>query len=252
LKKKWTIANYTRPVKGGGSLVWVVWILAILLLLCAGIVYRVTAKQLKLVVDASIKLPYPLSTFSTEVGNWNGKDVPIPYNIQRIAGNDDFLNRLYTNEMTKEWANVYIAYSARPRTMLGHKPQACYVGNGWIHDSTELSKFISASGATIPCLIHRFHKPAPDNMKVVVLNFYILNGQITSDESSFSGVGWRTPNIAGNPARYVAQVQISSTAENSTREAAKDMTDLMITFFPDENGKVKAAEYINTRSSIAK
>jgi hypothetical protein len=252
LKKKWTIANYTRPVKVGESFVLVVWILAILLLLCAGIVYRIMAKQLKLVVDTSIKLPHPLSTFPAEVGNWNGKDVPIPYNIQRVAGNDDFLSRLYTNRLTKEWANVYIAYSARPRTMLGHKPQVCYVGNGWILDSTESSKVISASGTTIPCLVHRFHKPAPDNTRVVVLNFYILNGQITSDESSFSGVGWRTPNIAGNPARYVAQVQISSVLENSVRIAAKDMTDLMITFFPDENGKVKAAEYINTQSSVLK
>ena len=249
MKKKWTIANYARLVKGGGSLVWVVWMLAILLLLCAGIVYRITAQQLQLVVDTSIKLPYPLSTFPTEVGNWSGKDVPIPYTIQQAAGNDDFLSRFYINELTKEWANVYIAYSARPRMMLGHKPQVCYVGNGWILDSTESSKVISPSGTTIPCLVHRFHKPAPDNMKVVVLNFYILNGQIISDESSFSGVGWRTPNIAGNPARYVAQVQISSVQESSVCLAAKDMTDLMITFFPDENGKVKATEYTGTTKS---
>jgi hypothetical protein len=252
LKKKWIIANYAKPVKGGGSFVWIVWILAILLLLCAGIVYRITAKQMKLVFDTPIKLPYPLSIFPTEVGNWSGRDVPIPYNIQQAAGNDDFLSRFYTNELTKEWANVYIAYSARPRTMIGHKPQACYVGSGWILDSTEPSKVVSASGTTIPCLVHRFHKPAPDNIKVVVLNFYILNGQITSDESSFSGIGWRTPNIAGNPARYVAQVQISSILENSVRLAAKDMTDLIITFFPDENGKVKTAEYINTPNSVSK
>jgi hypothetical protein len=244
--------NYVRPVKGGGSFVWIVWMLAILLLLCAGIVYRVTAKQMNLVFDTSIKLPYPLSTFPTEVGNWSGKDVPIPYNIQRIAGNDDFLNRLYTNEMTKEWANIYIAYSARPRTMLGHKPEVCYVGSGWILDSTESSKVISASGTTIPCLVHRFHKPAPDDIKVVVLNFYILNGQITSDESSFSGLGWSAPNIAGNPARYVAQVQISSTVENYTRVVAKDMTGLILEFLPDGNGKVKAAEYINAQNSVLK
>lgn len=237
--------NCNRPAKcSSKSSVWAIWILAILLLLCAGIAYRITAKQLKLVVDTSIKLPYPLSTFPTEVGNWSGKDVPIPYNIQRVAGNDDFLSRLYTNRLTKEWANVYIAYSARPRTMLGHKPQVCYVGNGWILESTESSKVISASGTTIPCLVHRFHKPAPDNTKVVVLNFYILNGQITSDESGFSGVGWRTPNIAGNPARYVAQVQISSVLENSIRAVAKDMADLISDFLPDREGRVKATDFI--------
>jgi hypothetical protein len=250
--KKWAIANYARPVKGGGSFVWVAWMLTILLLLCAGIVYRVTAKQLKLAIDTSIKLPCLLSTFPTEVGSWRGKDVPIPSNIQQVAGNDDFLCRFYANELTKEWANVYIAYSARPRTMLGHKPQVCYVGNGWILDSTEPSKVVSACGTAIPCLVHHFHKPAPDNTKVVVLNFYILNGQITSDESNFSGIGWRTPNIAGDPARYVAQVQISSTQESSVRLAAKDMADLIITFFPDEKGKVKATEYNNVKNSVLK
>jgi len=68
----------------------------------------------------------------------------------------------------------------------------------------------------------------------------------------FSGVGWRTPNIEGNPARYVAQVQISSIIENSIRTAAKDMTDLILEFFPDENGRVGAAEYINTAGDTLK
>ena len=68
----------------------------------------------------------------------------------------------------------------------------------------------------------------------------------------FSGLGWRTPNIAGDPARYVAQVQINSVLENSTRTAAKDMTDLILDFFPDQNGKVRAIEFANTKSSTVK
>jgi len=77
----------------------------------------------------------------------------------------------------------------------------------------------------------------------VVLNFYIVNGQLTSDESVFSGVGWRTPNIGGDPARYVAQVQISSVLENSIRTAAKEIADVILDFLADKDGKVKAAEF---------
>ena len=84
------------------------------------------------------------------------------------------------------------------------------------------------------------------------MNFYILNGQITNDESGFSGVGWRTPNITGNTARYVAQVQISSVLENSVRTAAKDMTEFVLDFFPDENGKVRATEFHNTTYDVLK
>ena len=213
--------------------------LSLVLLILSGVAYRVLASRLKLVVEIPIELPVPLNNFPIQIGGWVGKDVPIPPNIQRVAGNDDFLNRLYINESANQWANIYVAYSARPKTMLGHRPQVCYVGGGWIHDSTEASEVVSNFGRRIPCLIHRFRMPTPGYEERVVLNFYIVNGQLTNDESSFSGVGWRTPNVAGNIARYVAQVQINSVLENSIRTAAKDMTELILDFFPNENGEVR-------------
>jgi hypothetical protein len=212
------------------------------MLVSTGVTYRILASRLKLIVDTPITLPVPLSAFPMQIGDWSGKNVPIPENIQRVAGNDDFINRLYTNKSNNQWTNVYIAYCARPRNMIGHRPDVCYIGGGWVHDSTQQSQFISTEGRVIPCLIHRFHRPAPETGEVVVLNFYILNGQITADESGFSGVGWRTPNIAGNPARYVAQVQISSVLENSVRLVAKNITDVVLDFLPDSNGKVKASD----------
>jgi hypothetical protein len=229
-----------------------VWILAIVLLILAGIAYRVLGSNLRLIVETHVALLVPLGSFPSKIDNWTGTDVPIPPNIQRIASNDDFLNRLYVNESKNQWVNIYIAYSARPRNMIGHQPQACYVGGGWVHDSTQPSEVVSSAGRKIPCLIHRFHKPAPETTEIIVLNFYILNGQITNDESGFSGVGWRTPNIAGNPARYVAQVQISSVLESSIRLAAKDMTDIILDFLPDSAGKIKAAEYISLTNSVLK
>lgn len=219
------------------------WVLSLVVLLLSGIGYRVLASHLNAVAETPVELPVPLSGFPALIGSWVGRDMPIPANVQRVAGNDDFLNRLYVNESASQWANVYVAYSARPRTMLGHKPQVCYEGGGWVHDSTEQSEFISDSGRMVPCLVHRFHMPGLGYKEIVVLNFYIVNGQLTNDESSFSGVGWRTPNIAGDAARYVAQVQISSVLENSVRTAAEDMTELIMGFFPDAGGEVKAVEY---------
>jgi hypothetical protein len=204
------------------------------------------------VVETPVVLPVPLSNFPMEIHNWKGKDVPINENVQRIAGNDDFLNRLYINESENRWANIYIAYSARPRTMLGHRPEVCYVAGGWVHDGTQSTEMVSPAGRKIPCMIHRFHKPAPQNYEIIVLNFHVLNGKIICGQEGFSGVGWRTPNIAGNPARYVTQIQISSVLENSVRSAAKETIELILDFFPDENGKVKAAEYIKPASCVLK
>jgi len=234
----------------GKTPVWFAWVLAVVFLICAGISYRVMASRLELIVETPVKLPVPLEALPERIGSWSGEDVPIPPNIVRVAGNDAYLNRLYINNLSNQWANVYIAYTAHPRTMLGHRPQICYVAGGWVHDGTERNQISSRSGVELPCLIHRFHRPAPDREDIVVLNFYIVNGRITSDERVFSGVGWRTPNIEGNPARYVAQVQVSSRLENSVRAAAKDMAELILDFFPDSSGRVKAIDFVEALTDV--
>ncbi len=211
------------------------WPAVIVLIAASGLCYRILAGSLQRDLLPPINLPVPLAEFPLEVGPWQGREVPIPVNVQKVARNDDFLSRLYVNQAASQWASLYVAYTARPRTMLGHRPQVCYPASGWIHDSTDHIKLVSRAGLTIPCLLHRFRRPAPNYEEVMIVNFYIVNGQLTDDESVFSGIGWRTPNIAGNPARYVAQVQISSVLENSIHSAARDFTDLLLTWFPSSS-----------------
>ena len=242
-----------RKYKKGTTPLWIVWLLAVLLLISSGLTYRILVSNLKIVISTPIELSVPLDYIPKRIKSWIGKDVPIPISMQRVAGNDAFLNRLYVDEKRNQWVNIYIAYTARPRTMLGHRPQVCYVAGGWVHDSTQTTEVTTEDGKEIPCLLHRFHKPSTNYEETVVLNFYIANGQLTSDENVFTGVGWRTPNIAGNPARYVAQVQVSSILEHSIRNAIEDMAEIILDFFPDENGKVRAeqdykAEKLNKES----
>jgi hypothetical protein len=245
----------TYHVKGGTP-GWFLWTLTILLLVSTGITYRVLASHLKLAADTSIKLPVPLCAFPTKIGDWVGNDLLIPTTTKEYMEKnfaDDFFSRRYVNAETNAWADVYVVYcSSLPGGVVGHKPQVCYPAHGWLHDSTEPSQFVSRIGQRVLCLIHRFHKPAPVYDQTVVLNFYILNGRITANEKDFSGFLGRRPNIAGDPARYVAQVQISSVLENSIRAAAADMTDLILDFLPDSNGRVRAKEFINATVSIVK
>jgi hypothetical protein len=209
------------------------------LLVVIGIGYRLMATKMNVIVTTPIKLETPLSEFPIRIGQWIGRDVPISETVLKVAANDDFLSRLYVNESNNQWANVYIAYTARPRTMLGHRPQVCYPANGWTHENTEHVQVISNSGRKIRYLLHNFQKSTSETEEIIVLNYYIVNGRITDDESIFSGLGWRTPNVDGNPARYVAQVQISSGLENPVRQLAKEITDLVLNFLPDENATVK-------------
>lgn len=247
------VVRRCRPRAMGGSMpTSFAWALGVLLLICGGVTYRVVASRLKLVVGTAVTLPMPLDCLPREVGHWVGEDVPIPANIQRVAGNDAFVNRLYTNRVSRQWANVYIAYTAHPRTMLGHRPQVCYVAAGWVHDRTDEGTLVSERGRKIPCLVHYFHRYAPDREETAVLSFYIVNGQLTCDESVFSGVGWRTPNISGDPAHYVAQVQISSALENSARAAAECIAEPVLDLLPDPDGKVRAAGHVEVRDEQVK
>ncbi len=219
------------------------WALSVVFLILSGIGYRVLASYLKVATDSPVELSVPLSDFPVRIGTWVGEDVAISEIVQRVAGNDDYVNRLYIDKDRGLWANVYIAYSARPRTMIGHKPEICYTGGGWVCDNTEETGFSSLSGRSMPCFVHRFHMPAPRSDEIVVLNYYVVNGQVSIDESTFSGLGMRTPNIGGDAARYVAHIQISSVLESSVRTAAKDMTELILGFFPNASGKVKVVGY---------
>jgi hypothetical protein len=214
---------------------------AVGLLVVSGVAYRVAVGYLGTVTAEPVRLPLPLDRIPSQIGLWQGREVPIPVNVQKVAGNDDFMSRLYTNERTRQWANIYVAYTARPREMLGHRPRVCYPASGWVHDQTTEATVEAVSGRRIPCLVHRFHWPGPEASDRVVLNFYVVNGQLTDDHRVFSGVGWRTPNLAGQAARYVAQVQVGSATESTVRAAAADLTDVILEFLPDVSGLVPAA-----------
>lgn len=230
----------------GGTPVWLAVTLTVLLLVTAGVAYRTAAARLQGDSHDQVTLPISLKAFPKRVDGWAGEDLEIPsttdaYMKRNFA--DDYVSRRYTKAAQGVWADVYVVYcSSKPAGILGHQPLVCYPGNGWIHDGTESSQIVSRGGRPISCLVHSFHKPAPTYQQIVVLNFYVVNGQITLTERDFSGILGRRPNIAGDPARYVAQVQVSSIFEHAARTAAAEIADIILAFLPDQQGRVSVTD----------
>ncbi len=249
------VFRYISFRKGKTSF-WFAWFLALLLLLSGGIAYRVAGQKLKLLGKKPSALPVHLSYFPLQLGNWTGSELSIPATTKEYMERnfaDDFFSRRYVNNVEKMWADIYVVYcSTRPGGMLGHRPSVCYPANGWLNETTETSKFTSQKGRQINCLIHRFRQPAPASNEVVVLNFYIRNGRITINENDFEGLLGRRFNIAGDTSRYVAQIQISSAMESSVRKAAEEITDTILDFFPDENGKAELTNFVQSASDKVK
>ena len=206
------------------------------LLVVAGTAYRLTATQINAISKPPIKLNAALVNFPLNVGNWSGSDIQISETVLKVAGNDDYLVRKYVNSETGQSINLFISFSARPSTMRSHKPENCYPGGGWIHDGSSETNVKLDSGRTLTCLMHRFHKPLPQSANVIVLNYYILDGRLVTNEDEFSALRYRMVSHTRNAKRYVTQVQISSSMGNSVISATSEFSDLILKCFPGTNG----------------
>ena len=213
-------------------------LIAIIILICSRFAYQYTERVYGKDSIRKVILPVPLSNFPAKIEKWTSQEMPLSEAVQKVAGNDDYINRQYINRQENKWASFYVAYTGQPRNMLGHRPTKCYVGAGWILQNTEFTQFTSVNGNTYPCLVHYFNKPKPESTSIVVLNYYILNGVPTNKESEFNSLAFRLPNVEGEIARYVAQIQISSTVESNVLDLAALSADIIIKYLPDKDGFV--------------
>ncbi len=197
-------------------------IVAALLLLLGGAGYRAAVAVFGSEALEKIALPTPLSALPLTLGDWQGVEVPVSEGVQRVAGNDDFLSRTYRKALTGQSVNVYVGYTARPRTMLRHRPTVCYPSAGFSHLYTRNVSLDESRG--LLAMVHSFLKSDLVETRAIVLNYYVLAGAYTIDEKSFWSASWRTPNLSGDFGRYVAQVQIMApivTSEEAAIEAVK-------------------------------
>jgi EpsI family protein len=239
----------------GARPITLAWILCVGLLILSGIAYQTLARSYHQILAGPISLPVPLSRFPQTLGDWAGQDMNIPATTQeymRVHFADDYFSRRYRDNRAGQWADLYVVYcSSQPSGIVGHKPTVCYPGNGWIWDQTTPSQFVTRSNRKIGCLVHRFHKSTPGYQETVVVNFYVLNGHISTEEQGTAGFlsrfFSRRPNVAGDPARYVAQVQVASEIEDSAKCLACDATDTILSFLPDVNGVVGAERVFGPR-----
>ncbi len=206
--------------------------IAILFLLGSGGVYRKSADYLDALSQVKVMPTIPFDRFPSQIGLWQGVERPISETVLKVAANDDYLSRVYSDSSRQLQATLYVAYTAEPRRMLGHRPRVCYVGSGWIHDETEDQTLETSNDVKISCLMHRFHKAGLDYQEVFVLNYYIVNGKVTSDHEEFSGLRFRRPKVTEGRTEYVAQIQISSVSETGARVLAEELSDLILMHLP--------------------
>ncbi|HSW01582.1 MAG TPA: EpsI family protein [Sedimentisphaerales bacterium] len=178
-----------------------------------------------------IALPVPLAEFPHVLNGWTGEDLEIPTTVQeymRANFADDFISRRYTNEATRQSADLYVVYcSSRPSGILRHQPLRCYAANGWIWDHATSQSVVTPSNRLFPLAMHRFRHP-PTQRQVAVACFYMADNEFVSEQDLSLRLARETSQ---DRPRYVAQVQISSSQEDSVHSAASAMVDAFVEAF---------------------
>ncbi len=73
----------------------------------------------------------PLQAFPEKIGDWVGRNVPIPGRIVADAGMNEYVNRVYWNPRGKT-VTLFISYYLTQRTGdTIHSPKNCLPGAGW-------------------------------------------------------------------------------------------------------------------------
>lgn len=205
------------------------------LLAGAGSGYRMIAVRLDALAKKPILPAVPLASFPYQLDGWLGEDQPLSETTLQVAGNNDYVNRSYRILGTDSFVNFYVAYTSHPRTMQGHRPEVCYVGAGWNLEMTENRQIQTVDGQILPVLLHTFRKSPPDLTRLIVLNYYLINGQATADHRVFSGLRWRLPSFSREQIRYVAQIQVASTSTTAAVSFAALAAPLIESYMPKPN-----------------
>jgi len=200
--------------------VFVAAIAASFLMLTFGIAYRVLAARLAAPVNTAVMSAAALEQLPLQIGGWAGQEVPLDEAIVRATDTDAHISRRYFRHNNSENIFLYIAYGVRARDLMPHRPEVCYTGAGWtLTDSSSMDLPLS-DGMKLPCRALQFSRGTLNKKKVMVLNYYIVDGQYCRDVSLLRSKAWHGSGMV----RYVAQIQIvASDPSNLTTDAAAKM-----------------------------
>ena len=182
-------------------------IVAGVLMIASGIGYRAMARHLsgpaggeRLPADALSKLPMI-------IGEWAGIETPLRQDVVLATDSDSHVSRTYSRGVGNQSVWAYISYGVRVRDMAPHRPEVCYSGAGWLIEQSSDEQIALADGSQLPCRIFHFARGGLSNQKMIVLNYYIVDGQYCPDVSQLRWKFLQGPTAVS----YVLQVQIVCT-----------------------------------------
>lgn len=187
-----------------------------ILMLASGLGYRVLATQMHMPLMSTPIAPIALERVPLEIGGWMGQDIPLDETVIPRTDADALINRRYFRSEGSGSVSLYVACGTRVNELMQHQPDVCYIGAGWRLADYRHAELRINDQVTLPCEIFLFHRTDLTRARVVVLHYFIADGQHYGSMSLLRSRVWR---VFGS-VDYVAQVQIAASCETSSVESA--------------------------------
>ncbi len=208
MKAKQYIASGCRPDLRG---VIIAAVAASVLMLLLGLAHLALAERLAANTAVAPLAPDVLQGLPLQIGAWNGEDVPLDDAIVRRTDTDALINRRYSRGGL-ESVSLYVGCGVRTRDMMVHRPEVCYIGAGWTRTGRNSRDVPLPDGATLPGTVFEFSRGTLNAARLVVLYYYIVDGQWCRNLSDWQYRYWRIG--------HVGQVQIAVSVDTMPMEDA--------------------------------
>lgn len=176
---------------------------AILLLSGAG--YHVLAAKLD-GPDTAVSLPAGMLTrLPLNIDGWSSEELKIQEAVIDATDTDDHISRIFREEATGRVVVLFVGYGLAARDLLPHRPEVCYPGAGWVAVERKVMPLDMSSGIEWSAQVHRFRRGALNQERVVVINYYLIDGDVSPE---VSGLREKAAEFHRDW-RYIAQVLIS-------------------------------------------
>jgi EpsI family protein len=195
---------------------------AIVIMFVFGTSNRILTNRLSDSQSVSPMSPDALNGLSMQIGNWTGQDKPLDAAIIEATNTDAHISRVYQrNSMESVW--LYVAAGRRTRDLMPHRPEVCYIGAGWTRLSSKSENLLLDEKTSLPCNIFRFSRGVLNTSNVIILDYYIVDGQYSRDVSLLRSKIWKGYGTV----KYSAQIQVVApvTTDHSAETAKKLISD---------------------------
>lgn len=153
--------------------------------------------------------PLPKGTLENlplELPGWTGTAFILDELLARATDTSDHVCRIYASTEGLPRASLFVGYGLNLRDLTPHRPEVCYVGQGWTQVRVDAAPLPLPDGQELPCQMFFFRQGDLKPVFKVVLHYYIADGARGPD------VSWliRTALRGDRGARYAARVLIDA------------------------------------------